>query len=97
MPYRTNGARADPGSTAHLTQLNNVQAMAQDGGYAGIGKVVDTDKFAIDIDECVKGGKLDTFVQEIVDMLGTYAELSPSETGVHIGGRAPNFVFDKTR
>ncbi len=97
VPYRTDGARADPGNKAHLTQLINVQTVAQGGGYAGIGKVVDTDEFAIDIDDCVKDGKLNAFAQEIVDKLGTYAELSPSGTGIHIWGRAPNFVFDKTR
>lgn len=52
---------------------------------------------AVDIDDCVVDGKLTAFAQEIVDKLGIYAELSPSGTGVHIWGRAPNLQYDTTK
>lgn len=55
------------------------------------------DIVGIDIDHCVVVGKLNAFAQEIVDKLGNYAEFSPSGTGVHICGRAPNVYYDEDR
>ena len=38
----------------------------------------------IDLDECARGGVLEPWAQVFVDTLGSYAEWSPSNTGVHI-------------
>lgn len=38
----------------------------------------------IDIDGCVAGGQIEPWAQEYVDLLNSYTELSPSETGLHI-------------
>lgn len=37
----------------------------------------------IDFDNCVKKGRIDATVQEIIDELDSYAEYSPSGTGIH--------------
>ena len=55
------------------------------------------DNIAIDIDDCVENGKLSAMAAEIVDSLGSYAELSISGTGVHIWAGAPGLIYDKER
>ena len=37
VPYRTNGARADPTNPNHFTSLENVMKVFDKGGYDGIG------------------------------------------------------------
>ena len=51
---------------------------------------------AIDINDCVKDGVIN---QEVIDILAecnSYAEYSPSKSGVRIIFNAPQFVLDKT-
>lgn len=82
---------------AHLTDFTTAYITYRIGGDNGIGLSVMEDMAAVDIDDCVVDGKLNAFAQEIVDKLGIYAELSPSGTGVHIWGRAPNLLYDTTK
>lgn len=97
VPYRTNGARADPTNPNHFTSLENVQKVFDEGGYDRIGIGLFDDIIAIDIDDCVEGGKLNAMATEIVSSLGSYAELSISGTGVHIWARVPGLVYEKER
>ncbi len=69
VPYRTNGARADPTNPNHFTSLENVQKVFDEGGYDGIGIGLFDDIIAIDIDDCVEDGKLNDFATEIVEAL----------------------------
>lgn len=61
--------------------------------YDGIGFVfTDHDPFVgIDIDHCIDPdtGEIDDMAAEIVSKCGTYAEVSPSGTGIHIIGLDP--------
>jgi len=50
----------------------------------GIGLGVFNGYSAIDIDHCVKDGKLSNMAQEIVDFCNSYTEYSPSGTGIRI-------------
>ena len=97
VPYRTNGARADPTNPEHFTSLEKVIKIFDKGGYDGIGIGVFDDVIAIDIDHCVEDGKLNDFATEIVETLKTYAKFSISGTGVHIWARAPGLIYDKER
>ena len=97
VPYRVSGARADPGNVAHLTDYTTAYDTYLQGGYDGVGKSVMEDIFVVDIDHCVENGEINDFAKEILEQLGTYAEVSPSGTGIHIWGRAPNVAFDKAR
>lgn len=38
----------------------------------------------VDLDHCVTNGKIDAWALEIVNQLGSYTEISPSGTGLHI-------------
>ena len=51
VPYRTNGARADPTNPNHFTSLEKVMKVFDKGGYDGIGIGLFDDIIAIDIDQ----------------------------------------------
>ena len=97
VPYKTNGARADPTNLNHFTSLDNVQKVFDEGDYDGIGIGLFDDIIAIEIADCVENDKLNDFATEIVEALKTYAEFSISGTGVHISAIAPGLVYDKER
>lgn len=53
----------------------------------GIGCFVTVGRVWTDLDDCVKDGLIEPWAEETVRKLGSYAELSPSEKGVHIYSR----------
>ena len=65
-------------------------AMEMSKYYDGIGFVFTaSDPFVgIDIDHCMKDGKLEDFAQRLIDGCASYTELSPSGNGIHIIGKA---------
>ena len=97
VPNQVNGARVDPGEKAHLTDYKTAYETYQKGGYDGIGLSVVETIFSVDIEHCVVDGKLSDMSEDVLEALKTYAEFSPSGTGVHIWGRAPNILFDRDK
>jgi len=62
--------------------------------YSGLGIGLFGDLVGIDIDHCVEpDGQLTPLAREVIDRIGSYAELSPSNTGVHILCRAPGLIY----
>lgn len=55
-------------------------------GKGGLGFVFteNDDLCGIDLDDCIHGGMVDLWAEEIIDKINSYAEISPSGTGVHI-------------
>jgi primase-polymerase (primpol)-like protein len=63
------------------------EAMEAAPGHDGIGFVfAESDPFAgIDLDKCIgPDGTLEPWAEQVIDCFGSYAELSPSGTGVHV-------------
>lgn len=62
---------------------------AERGGVDGVGFVFDGSGIAgIDLDHCISDGMLEPWAADIVDACaGTFIEVSPSGTGLHIYGR----------
>lgn len=86
VPYNArtgNKAQSDnPATWASYAQA--VQAL-RTGTYHGIGYVFHRDYTGIDLDHCVNpDGRIDPWAQAYLDRLRSYAEYSPSKTGVHI-------------
>jgi putative DNA primase/helicase len=53
--------------------------------YDGLGYMFSGDYTGIDLDHCVNAaGAIDSWAQEVLDRLPSYAEYSPSGTGIHI-------------
>ena len=63
--------------------------------WAGIGTRMAGDMVGIDIDHCVdESGKLSEMVREIVDLMDSYTEISPSGSGIRIFTFvSPDFVY----
>lgn len=55
---------------------------------AGIGYFLHDDDCGVDLDDCVINGVISDEAKEIIAALNTYAEISPSGTGVKLLGRA---------
>jgi hypothetical protein len=86
VPYQADGARAD--STDPSTWTSYEEA-ARVGGYqVGFVLTADDPFCGIDFDGCVTDGELHRVVRGWVERLNTYAELSPSGTGVRVIGKA---------
>ncbi len=87
VPYqarspRTRASTTDPRGWA---PLELALAVLETGTVDGIGFVFSAeDPFVgVDFDHCVQGGKLNPFVRGLINALDSYAEFSPSGTGVH--------------
>lgn len=93
--YQISGMRADPSDPSTFAGFDDVKDVMDDS-YSGIG-VLTTTFTKIDIDHCVNDGKLTPFAEEIVNAVGSYTELSPSGSGVHIICYTPGIDFDRNR
>jgi putative DNA primase/helicase len=85
-PYHPRGYRASSKKpTSWGTYREAVQAYEQ-GGYAGIGYMLTKSILFVDLDHCrtPTTGVLSEEAQEVIRCLDSYAEASPTGTGVHI-------------
>ena len=84
-PYTANGALAGVNKPHTWTTFDKAVEAYQGGKYDGIGFVfTNTPYVGIDLDGVLEGGKLKPFAKEVIKRLGSYTELSPSSTGVHV-------------
>lgn len=85
-PYQPNGRGASTKDKTTWSTFDSVVSAYNDGGYDGIGFVFTKDDpyAGIDFDKCVDGDDLKEDIAVWVRRFGSYTELSPSATGVHI-------------
>ena len=66
--------------------------------FQGLGIGLFGDMVGVDIDHCMdEAGTLSPLARDVVELLDSYTERSPSGTGLHILCRAPGFAFDPAR
>jgi len=86
IPYTITGAKAsvsDPETWASFDEAYRVYR--ESGSYSGIGFVFDgQDIFGVDLDGCLADGKLADWAGEFLKRYPTYAEVSPSRTGIKL-------------
>lgn len=97
VPYIAGGVgKASTTNSETWRTFEEAIAALRTGRYSGIGFVFSSgDSYAgVDLDECrdPETGELEEWAKNIVRDLDSYAEASPSGTGVHIivRGKAPN-------
>ena len=93
-PYTITGRKAATDSPSSWSTLDRVRAAYEQGGFAGVGFVFNGDGLMrVDLDDCrdPESGEIVRWAGDILDTFRTYAEISPSETGVKIlcRGRLP--------
>lgn len=88
VPYSpVKGKRASCTDPATWGNFEQVQATLADGGYSGIGFVLTADDpfVGIDIDHALNDDdNIKPQAQEIIKLLDSYTEISPSGKGIHI-------------
>jgi len=96
VPYTVTGMRASVSHPEDFATYKEARAVLdrRPDKYSGLGIGLFGDLVGIDIDHCVEpDGQLTPLAREVIDRIGSYAELSPSNTGVHILCRAPGLIY----
>ena len=86
VPYNARtGNRAQTDNPATWASYDQAMQALRTGTYHGLGYVFHRDYTGIDLDHCVNpDGCIDPWAQAYLDRFASYAEYSPSKTGVHI-------------
>lgn len=78
------GRTAKTNDPSTWTDFTTASDLALQRGYAGVGFVFQPPYVGVDIDHCVKDGAIAPYAVDILKALNSYAEYSPSGTGIHI-------------
>ncbi|PGZ56825.1 DNA primase [Bacillus cereus] len=86
VPFRINGSMAQSNNRNTWSTFKEVVEVYQRGGYNGIGFMFSKDDpfVGIDIDHCVQEGKFTDLAKDIMTLVPSYTEYSPSGEGIHI-------------
>ena len=80
-PHGGNARSNDPSTWGTYAEADAVRAK---NGYSGVGLMLTDGYIGVDLDGAVEGDAISGWAQEIIDQFGSYAEYSPSGTGLHI-------------
>lgn len=98
---RTKVPKGIKGQNANNSNLKGfcgfVEIIEHIDSFDGIGIAIRGDMAAIDIDHCIEDGQLSEMAKKIVEMVDSYTEISPSETGIRIIGKTSGFNYDKEK
>lgn len=88
IPITPGGVFAKSNDSSTWRDFATARKAAQKPGVDGVGFMFDGSGIAgIDLDHCITDGVLEPWAEKIVDRCaGTYIEISPSGTGLHIFG-----------
>lgn len=100
VPYTRHGRRANP--TDERDGCTAAEAIATwekaPDRYDGIGVMIIPPLVGIDLDHVISEEReLSPLAEEVLGMVDTYAEVSPSGTGLHLLGLAPDMVADPAK
>ena len=100
VPYTRYGRRANP--TDERDGCTAAEAIATwekaPDRYDGIGVMIIPPLVGIDLDHVISEEReLSPLAEEVLGMVDTYAEVSPSGTGLHLLGLAPDMVADPAK
>ncbi len=86
VPYDAiTGRRAKANNPQTWTGYAQAVQALHTGTYHGIGYMFQRDYTGIDLDQCVsEDGRIESWARAYLDRLPSYAEYSPSKTGIHI-------------
>jgi primase-polymerase (primpol)-like protein/biotin operon repressor len=93
-PRNIDGVRIDITNPDNWCDFTTALQAYQRGQFDGIGFSLGAmDSLGgVDLDHCIQGGKIEPWALEIIEELGSYAEISPSGTGVRVFGLTPRVV-----
>lgn len=94
MLYDPNNPQYKGRSNDRSTFAPMDKAASRANGFDGLGIGIFDSIAAIDIDHCMKDGKLSAMAADIMETMDAYTETSPSGEGLHILFLAPGFRYD---
>lgn len=97
VPYTVKGFKANPTERKQFSSFEAVRLAMDKDGYDGIGIFVEPRFSAIDIDDCAEDGKLTALAADIIALMDSYTEYSPSGKGIRILIDTTDAVFDKEK
>lgn len=80
-PHGGNARSNDPSTWGTYAEA---EAARSKNGYSGVGLMLTDGYIGIDLDGVLDDGEMADWAREIVDGIGSYAEVSPSGTGIHV-------------
>ena len=87
-----------PARSNDLSSFVSYEQAVRAKGYDGIGIGIFGSICAIDLDDCIsETGQYSQAASDIVSLMHSYTELSPSGRGLHILFRADSFRYDTDR
>lgn len=101
VPYSVDGRKARANDPATWSSFETVVSVFNGGKYTGIGFEFSADDpfVGIDLDGCrnAETGELAEWAKEVIRLLNTYGEVSPSQTGVKLFaiGKLPELTWKK--
>ncbi|KFL77269.1 DNA primase [Bacillus cereus ATCC 10876] len=86
VPYQLNGSMAQSNNRNTWSTFEEVLEEYQQGDYNGIGFMFSKEDvfIGIDIDHCVQEGEFTELAEDIMKLVPSYTEYSPSGDGIHI-------------
>ena len=93
VPKSVKGHNADTGNLTEFCSLD--EALEHLDEFDGIGVALAGGLAAIDIDHCIKDGKVSDMAEDIITKADSYTEVSPSGEGIRIIGKTSDFTYDK--
>ena len=93
-PLNIEGVNIDITNPDNWSDFTTALQAYQRGQFDGIGFSLGAmDSLGgVDLDHCIQGGKIEPWALEIIEELGSYAEISPSGSGVRVFGLTPRVV-----
>lgn len=96
-PYSPSGKYANSSDPNTFTDFRTAYAAYQRGGFEGLGLGIFNGFCAVDIDHCIDPAGLSDMARDIIDIMDSYTEVSPSGEGIRILFKASDFQYDKAR
>ncbi|MED2983866.1 phage/plasmid primase, P4 family [Bacillus thuringiensis] len=86
VPYQINGEMAQSNNKRSWSTFPTIIKFYEQGDYDGIGFMFSKDDsfIGIDIDHCIQEGALTSLAEDVIEIVNSYTEYSPSGDGIHI-------------
>lgn len=86
VPYQINGEMAQSNNKRSWSTFPTIIKFYEQGDYDGIGFMFSKDDpfIGIDIDHCIQEGALTNLAEDVIEVVNSYTEYSPSGDGIHI-------------
>ncbi|MCU5273298.1 phage/plasmid primase, P4 family [Bacillus cereus] len=86
VPYQINGEMAQSNNKRSWSTFPTIIKFFEQGDYDGIGFMFSKDDpfIGIDIDHCIQEGALTSLAEDVIEIVNSYTEYSPSGDGIHI-------------